>query len=295
MSFDTVSPTSYYKYLTVAGATAVLSNQTLRWAAPLTFNDPADMQVDLEIRVDQEAIIKLALELIWARCVGAAPPAANQLGKTIDAFAKKLESLGEFKLKEEFRRGLLISLEKLPDSVRKFSAEVRPQLSTTKIICFSECKKSNLMWSHYAESHAGLVLEFRNAEGCDSVYRLAKPVFYSEHPPQFSDTETLAKIMAGDENISHDSVDRMVYTKSKEWAYEKEWRIQSGNGRKPNDLVEYAGFFTEELLGVYFGCRASLGTKNLLIPLVKHRYPSAKLWQASRETDSYELCFEEIL
>lgn len=292
MQLNIVSPTSFYKYLSVAAATAVLSNQSLRWASPLTFNDPADMQVDLEIRVDQEAIIKLALDLIWARCIGAAPAAANQVGKTIDAYAQKLASLGESKLKEEFRPGLVNSLEKLPDLVRKFSAEVRPQLSTTKIICFSECKESNLMWSHYAESHAGLVLEFRNAEGCDSVYRLARPVCYSEHPPQFSDAETLAKIIAGDENISYDSIDRMVYTKSEEWAYEKEWRIQSGDGRKPNDLVEYAGFFTEELFGVYFGCRISQGTRNLLLPLIRHRYPRALIWQARRETNSYKLEFE---
>ena len=159
------------------------------------------------MRVDRESVVAHALDLIWLRCCGKAPPAANRVGRVIDENAKKFFTLGEAALKREFRPGIEASLDKLPESIRRFSAEIRPELTRIKIICFSELKACNLMWSHYAESHAGLVIEFQCADGCDSVYRLAKPVIYSERPPQFSDDSTVARILAGDKKFSSDDVD----------------------------------------------------------------------------------------
>lgn len=286
---------SYFKYLSVAGASAVLSNQSLRWATCSTFNDPADIQVDLEARFDKEAVIARSLELIWLRCMRRAGPAANQVGKFIDLHADHFLALGEAETKKQMRLGVEAAADALPSSVSKFSTMLMPDLARMKIICFSEIKGSMLMWSHYAENHAGIVLEFQNAESCDSVYKMSRPINYSSHPPQFSDSETIAKILAGDENIRSDVIDAMIYTKSEEWAYERELRICSGDGREPEKQIEYAGFFAEELVGVYFGCKATQGTRNLLVPLVKDKYRAAAIWQARRESYSYQLDFDRIL
>lgn len=280
---------TYYKYVSVAGGTAVLSNQTLRWATPATFNAPADMQVELEVGVDRAKVVDLALDLAWARCCGRAPKPENVMGHLLDQHAAQFYLLGEAAFKARMRRGVEIFLNDLPAKIRAFSTGLIPDLGRMKLICFSERNDSTLMWSHYAESHSGLVLGFANAESCDSVYKLARKVDYSARPPQFANEEELAAIVAGNASIPSTLVERMIYTKSDDWSYEREWRISSGDGREPGSPIEYCGFFTEELRSVCFGARTSTSTKRLLIPLIAQHFPDAELLQAHRQGNSYEI------
>lgn len=117
---------------------------------------------------------------------------------------------------------------------------------------------------------------------------------YSNRIPQFYDDETIARILAGDAKVEMDVVDRLIYTKSDDWAYEHEWRIDTGDGRLPNAPVEYVEFFTEELHAVYFGCRATDATRSALIPIISMKYPHAEIWQVRRATNTYALDFDRV-
>src|ERR1700690_3587064 len=95
------------------------------------------------------------------------------------------------------------------------------------------------MWSHYADGHRGLCLEF------DTIYlpfndpQKLKKVIYSNDRPVLNPVEFLIK-------------DRIeitpLITKSKKWKYEKEWRLITRNG---NTAIEYN---SRALTGIYFGC-----------------------------------------
>jgi len=107
------------------------------------------------------------------------------------------------------------------------------------VACFSARLDSILMWSHYADRHIGLCLEF------DTNY------------PPFSDPEKLHRLIYSNSyprllliatfQSSNMPFDPLV-TKSKDWEYEEEWRFITDKG---NWLLEYE---PKALTAIYFGC-----------------------------------------
>lgn len=97
----------------------------------------------------------------------------------------------------------------------------------TGILCLSGAPDVPLMWSHYADSHAGVCLGF-DPEA--SYFALAQPVRYTRRRSVVDPTVQSEEQM----------LDASLYTKSLDWAYEEEWRIvlTSGPGiyKMPNAL-----------------------------------------------------------
>jgi len=88
------------------------------------------------------------------------------------------------------------------------------------ISCFSELNDSMLMWSHYANYHKGFCLEydFSLLSSSDIRTQLLYPVIYQNE--LLNVTEYLYA-----DNVKNIFSVRAAITKSKEWEYEKEWRI----------------------------------------------------------------------
>lgn len=87
--------------------------------------------------------------------------------------------------------------------------------SDMRIACFSEVYDSILMWSHYANNHKGICIEYNIDELNIAKTNFIFPVIYSEER----------------KNITEDVLEyygtvglRTVVYKAKEWEYEKEWR-----------------------------------------------------------------------
>lgn len=75
------------------------------------------------------------------------------------------------------------------------------------VISFTETRSNLLMWSHYADKHSGLVIEF---DTNNKFFENAKRVRYNNvRPPQ----------------INSDDIEELFFIKSDEWIYEKEFRI----------------------------------------------------------------------
>jgi len=88
------------------------------------------------------------------------------------------------------------------------------------ISCFSEINDSMLMWSHYASNHKGFCLEydFSLLPTSDIRTQLLYPVIYQ------NEFLNVTEYLQADDVKNIFSV-RAAITKSKEWEYEKEWRI----------------------------------------------------------------------
>jgi hypothetical protein len=70
-----------YKYMSRQTGRVVLANRTLRWSTPRTLNDPYDVQFDLHIDVDREAVRAASLDKMWDAFYGNAPaPVGNRFG-----------------------------------------------------------------------------------------------------------------------------------------------------------------------------------------------------------------------
>lgn len=102
----------------------------------------------------------------------------------------------------------------------------------SRVSCFSERNDSILMWSHYADEHKGFVLgyDFRtdfNKEVLDSLY----PVIYSKKRYDATDAirYLVGELVKMRNNINQDQLFILAAAlyKSKDWSYEKEWRIIS--------------------------------------------------------------------
>ncbi len=208
-------------------------------------------------------------------------PSANQMGDMLEALRPVFLQMGLERFTETMHESMAPSLEAMPSLLQKLGLEIVQHMRTMKVLCLSRVHDHNQMWGVYASDHKGLVLEFANAEGVDSVYRVAQPVTYSDRPPPLLDDEGLSNFLAGNISLTPKLADPLIYLKSTHWSYEQEMRIASGDGRKPNDEVEDAQFHPRELVGVYFGARAGELRKEVE-PLVIARYPHAQRWQASQ-------------
>jgi Protein of unknown function (DUF2971) len=101
------------------------------------------------------------------------------------------------------------------------------------------------MWSHYADDHRGICLQF--SVGNVLFSRAARVVYLPEYP----------KLMPWEINANPARVMELILTKSKDWDYENEYRIVSVD--MPQDSVQFLndGFFRlprGALQAVIIGC-----------------------------------------
>jgi hypothetical protein len=128
------------------------------------------------------------------------------------------------------------------------------------------------MWSHYADYHRGICLEF---DGHGLLTQHALKVNYSHDRPL---------ILRGDSNEL--KLDKALLTKSSHWSYEKEWR-----------LIQYTAgpgvvkFRPENLTGIVVGAEAPMSTLKFVRRLNAQRLAPLRLFKAriSRETFSVEV------
>lgn len=121
---------------------------------------------------------------------------------------------------------------------------------------FSMSKNNNniLLWSHYANSHAGICIEFKVDE---EFFGHASKITYSDDYPK---VDYLKNII-----FDKNQADKAILTKSKLWQYEEEYRIILVSEPPPDpfstdDIVGHHEIreFPEELLtGVILGCSIS--------------------------------------
>ncbi len=109
------------------------------------------------------------------------------------------------------------------------------------VLSLSEDPKNILMWAHYADDHHGICIEFERSElnslGRDDVTR---PVKYLIGYPRVKALDFITK-KAG-------SVTRkMLWSKSRDWAYEKEWRMLILDG---NTSIPLPGKITSIIIGL---------------------------------------------
>jgi uncharacterized protein YbcV (DUF1398 family) len=117
----------------------------------------------------------------------------------------------------------------------------RMMRSVVGVYCVSTVPDNILMWSHYANHHRGICLEF---DGLGALMAEAQQVSYVIERPAI--------------NPYADKPERMMecafLTKAKQWEYEAEWRIISEGGARP------VGFDPAELTGIIIGASAPQST-----------------------------------
>jgi len=184
----------------------MVENQEVWFSTMSKFNDPFEGIYDIVDDISQEAIISLAIKSLseegysWSGI-------SNYVARNI-----MKDDFGGLPIKEEV--------------TAKIKASVQQMIESTKnsgILSLAEDPKNILMWSHYASEHKGVCVELdRNIDEDLGDEKKCRPVKYSKEYPQPS----IEDILKGD----HALTDKVAYTKSIDWAYEKEWRVRRDKG-----------------------------------------------------------------
>jgi hypothetical protein len=140
-------------------------------------------------------------------------------------------------------------------------AQVLPR---TGVLSLAEKSNNILMWSHYADSHKGCVLEFSTKE--DRVFGNAQPVVYHETYPKLDFRKCIAD--------ANTFVEAMLLSKSAFWKYEKEWRTLGTDGP---GLYKFS---PSALTGIILGHQMPQEHRDLISKLVSTHNPSIDLYRA---------------
>lgn len=276
----------FFKYMSFETALAVMQNRTLRWSTPSLLNDPFDLSFQLRVDVDFERVKQLALDQNWNDHFGDNPARpGNRLGEVIalsrQLFARKGKTMSRDEFGAYFGSAIDESLAKVLPGVETAGVQVQPMLDRTKVLCLCGQPNDMLMWSHYAQQHNGVVIRFENLPELDSPYCMAQEVTYASAMPHWVDEQGLADLLSGRAQSDPVTLSRkLVFTKSQDWSYEREWRICGGFGRDTEAPFEDLTFAEQELESVIFGCRMPADRRILLMQaagLVNHK---VKFWSA---------------
>jgi hypothetical protein len=260
-------PRYFYKYRSVENTInpeadyaieALINNQAI-FSSRVNFNDLFDSKIELVRPTPRQlkelkGLVGKADKIYLNGCIN-----------------KGVFSAQGFKLLE----GIEESFNKLIDSYPFLSVSKKPA--------------SNLMWSHYANSHKGFCIEFK------SEFMKAEKVTYQDNIPQLNMIEMLRlrfNLIDGEKLGIH--IWESLRTKLNEWAYESEYRFQASNamGKIPagKDFIKipYSPEFVESVI---FGHRMPLEIKKFIV----NRMPDhIKFKQAVAKTSSIEIINSDL-
>lgn len=239
-----------YKYRSLADGSKEYTLDIFRkcelfFAAPSSFNDPFDCKFSPVIA----SVKKLASEIAQRQTLDYEP--------------------------ENVERAILA------DSAidANFVKAVDRVMNRHGICCFSRKNDEILMWSHYADCHKGICLEFDVSKDPD-FFVFPKNVAYQDNYP---------KIDVSQPEGTNKYVSALLGTKYTKWAYEKEVRVYK------KEHKAYS-FNPAALTSIFFGCK----TDDTMIEEVKQVVRGneclrhVKFYKAVMDNNAFKLNFEEL-
>jgi|GEM_PF-2473825 len=193
--------------------------------------------------------------------------------------------------------------------------QIRMLKDLASMTCFTETNNNTLMWSHYANNHEGICVEYDLKLLKTDPFGICKhlfPIIYSNARPVNRNIHSLIKshyalkkaidecyIYDGDENLN--DISPMFLTKGIEWKYEQEWRIIYTK-KQMYDINENV-LYSENLpfpcvTAVYLGYRIDPEIKTNLIEIADRLSSTEnrkiQVYQAKLENTGYSIIFDKV-
>jgi hypothetical protein len=163
----------------------------------------------------------------------------------------------------------------LIEAVERFSQNVTEELGKRRMYCLTPIPDSTLMWSHYADSHRGICLEFDKNNG---LIGRARPVRYSKTYPEWTPQGLNNPL-------------EVVLAKSMDWAYEREFRIIASSLDGPLKLHgDFVLLPPGALVAVIVGCESP--NYDEVTCLTREFAPSVSVPRVVRVPNEYRLTIE---
>lgn len=302
-------PQEIYKYLSVNGLLKTLERQSIKFSRPSDFNDPLDMYLQETFGMDdtkflegfKEAFFQFLINDIDDKIIRS-PVETIPLDSLI--LMRKLIKNAPQKEMQEFKNDLLstsisdlYNLEGIKNTKKRVLSFISKSFTEDGVFCSTTDYNNMLMWAHYAEKHHGAVIQFTPDISKDSGLLASRKVRYSKARPLLyrspDDMVTHAFTMTQEESIKK-IIDELVYTKSVEWEYEKEYRLHVPKLIPTDQEYKLLEFYPQELTAVYLGCRMSDDVRKKVISTSKVINPLVRIYQAKISPREYSLDFEAL-
>jgi len=224
-----------FKYTNPKNGLMILQERKLRFTQPLSFNDPFDSAPIVSLDCSNSELYELIAQHldnnpeIYDLLI---QKSALQEYEKLPEYLKSLISCDDIKnfgskyIIEKFSSYKKV-LETLNyEDVKKSAKELVVYLLANQIgiFCLSDIHNNLLMWSHYADSHKGIVIGFdRDYELFNlkiNDFTKLRKVKYTSDRPHVNFKLTNHSI---EENMK--LAEKIYFTKSSEWEYELEYRV----------------------------------------------------------------------
>lgn len=283
-------PDIFYKYREFNTYTLdSLCSDEVYFSNPKDFNDPFDCNPSIKCDSSIEELKELLTVLI-----------TNRIEKEVLSNLKKSKLKGE----NAHAHAKRVALHKAKQVLHEIayestnpeytSAEAEERCSLTQAITIeikehytkgvfslaADCLNP-LMWSHYADEHNGICIGY-------SVERDPKPkpqkAIYNGG--RVIKTSVIHKaIVRGLKSATNKLEQAILLRKSREWRYEKEWRLIGSQGIQDSPLL---------LREIVFGLRCKASVKYTVVKALENRLFDVKFYEIRIAGDGYELNKEEL-
>ena len=201
---------NFFRFFDIRGGIATLKNLYIRLNYAYLFNDEHELSPNTFIKNTMEGI-------------------------SFEDFKDEMKkfSLANILLLSELKSLYSTHKKTEEESVKKMRLVFKHFRKNYLILCLTKEINNQQMWNNYAQQSEGIAVEFQASEEKDNIFLLAKPVLYIDELPRlyksFSEKLNSAhhNIMTSQkpENTLKKMHEKFCYRKTKQWEYEKEWRI----------------------------------------------------------------------
>lgn len=165
----------------------------------------------------------------------------------------------------------------------EIAAEVTPRWQEEiGVCCFTTNPKNPVMWGNYADKHRGICLCYDFPEEGDILTLPSGKTCYGPiraFPMEYSDKRPRPKLLHTPGEYAE--LVRSMWTKSKEWEYEQEWRVTT---TKYTGIAYYG---PDVLKGIILGCKMPQEHIREVEKLVEELQAKPLLLQAKLKEDGY--------
>ncbi len=238
---------------------ATLRDRTIYLPSPSYFNDPWDCRPWFDLAVLDDAVMR-ERHIEWYMRVAIKPVTEHA---------------------DELRQNRPLLNHFVEETSRRLWARIDHEY---RLYCLTPNCDDLLMWSHYANKHKGVCLQF---DARTDPISAAFKVSYQDQLPCSIIPEH-----------GEDDAEKALLTKSDAWDYEEEFRLIARDSRVPplpNTLIATDGILPigdRSLVGIIVGCQCNGADE--IIDMVRRHQPSITVRQAKRQAHRYGLVFETL-
>jgi len=240
----------------------VVENLEIRFTQPDALNDPFELRPHFEsIVAEADILANFPQTPVDLRpMVAQAYLMLSEDQRSMLSLDAAMQAVEAFMRTDDSRKatgqGLLTFLRSMRDGAAPIrDAIYRAFNENVGILSLSEISDHELMWSHYADTHTGLVLCFDEQHDFFNRRRSENDEFYFVRRVHYSDGPVVS--------LATIDGDALLVTKGTEWSYEREWRMlvplsdATRSLKIGGDTVHLFSFPPEALQCIILGARTT--------------------------------------